>query len=245
MTAAASVTPNDIITLALKDSGVVGVGQTPLAEDSNQALTRLNWMVDQWSRSRWLVWALATYSIISTGAQSYTVGPTGSDIVIDPRPDRIESAFVRQLNTGANAVDYPLSPIEARETYNLISLKSLSSFPNQYFYDSAFPQGNLFPWPVPQASIYSVFITVKTILSEFPDLTTPIALSPEYFSALHTNLAVILRDAYGLPPKPILNARAKGTLNVIRKANVQIPRLQMPKALTRPGLYNIYSDTYY
>lgn len=245
MTAAATVTPNDIITLALKDAGIVGVGQTPLAEDSNQALTRLNWMLDQWARSRWLVWVLQTSSVASTGAESYTVGPAGSDLVIDPRPDRIESAFARQTNVGPNAVDYPLQSIDSRETYNLIAIKSLQSFPDSYFYQSDWPQASIFFWPIPQADIFSLFISYKAVLSEFPDLTTPISLSPEYFSALHSNLTVILRDAYGLPPKPVLNARAQGTLNVIRKANVQIPRLQMPTSLKRPGIYNIYGDTYY
>jgi hypothetical protein len=47
MTAARSV-----INLALRYSGVVGVGQTPLAEDVNDSLVLLNSMIGQWQRQR-------------------------------------------------------------------------------------------------------------------------------------------------------------------------------------------------
>lgn len=242
MTAAAPVSPGDIIALALKDAGVIGVGQTALAEDTNQAFTRLNWMLDQWARERWLLYVLRTYSVACTGAMSYSVGPTPADIVIDPRPDRIESAFLRQTNTGNLAVDFPLEIIQARETYNLLALKNMVSFPSYVFYDSDWPTGAVYPWPLAQANMYSLFISVKVVFSEFPDLVTPINLPPEYFGALHTNLAVILRDAYDLPPKPVLIQRAKVGLNILRKANVQIPRLQMPDSLVSMGRYNIYSN---
>ena len=48
-------TVGDLITLALKDSGVLGAGQTALAEDMNDALSRLNMMLGQWNRRRWLI----------------------------------------------------------------------------------------------------------------------------------------------------------------------------------------------
>jgi hypothetical protein len=34
-------------------------------------------------------------------------------------------------------------------------------------------------------------------------------------------------------------------LNTIRNANAQVPRLQIPKSITRNGLYNIFSDQTY
>lgn len=88
-------TPQDIINQAMLDAGVLGVGQTALAPDIADAFTRLNWMVSQWARKRWLIWQLITLSKISTGAQSYTVGP-GGDFDISQRPDKLESAFLRQ-----------------------------------------------------------------------------------------------------------------------------------------------------
>lgn len=242
MTVPADVTPGDIVDLSLRDAGIIGVGQTALAEDANRALTRLNWMLDQWAYERWFVYHLVTLGVVSTGAQTYDIGNGATAFPVDVRPDRLEAAFLRQTNTGSLQVDYPLQLIQARETYNNISLKSLVSFPTYLFYDSDWPIGTLYPWPVPQASIFSLYVTFKALLSEFPDLATPIVLPPVYFKALHTNLAVVLRDAYDLPPKPVAIAQAKVALNVLRKANTQIPRLQMPDGLSNRGHYNIFSD---
>ena len=67
-------TPQDIIRAALKKAGVLGVGQSALAEDTNDAYDDMQDMLGQWQRKRWLIWHLVDYSVLSTGAQSYSVG---------------------------------------------------------------------------------------------------------------------------------------------------------------------------
>lgn len=238
-------TPQNIITQALKKAGVLGVGQIALAEDTNDAFYDLQDMLGQWQRKRWLIWHLVDYSFTSTGAQSYTVGP-GGQFNINPRPDKIESAFFRQqVVSQPNQIDYPLSIIPDRETYNLISLKQLTTFPQYVFYDSGFPMGTLYPWPLPLASIYSIHITVKETLSQFTTLNQVISLPLEYFAALKFNLAIRLRQAYQLSPDPVLIGLAKDALNVIRNANLQIARLQLPSDILRAGIYNVFSDQIY
>lgn len=239
-------TPLDIITQALKKAGVLGVGQTPLAEDTNDAYSDLQDMLGQWQRKRWLIYHLVDYSFMSTGAMSYTVGP-GGNFPINPRPDKIESAFFRQVINAVspNQIDYPLEIIEAREDYNRISLKQLISFPQYIFYDSGFPMGSVYPWPVIQNNLYSLHITVKETLNQFTSLNQTINLPLEYMAALKFNLAVRLKQSYQMPADVVLTGLAKDALNVIRNANLQIARLQIPELLVRPGLYNIYSDTFY
>lgn len=235
-------TPREIINAALKKAGVLGVGQSALAEDTNDAYNDLQDMLGQWQRKRWLIWHLVDYAYMGTGAVSYTVGP-GGQFPISPRPDRIESAFFRQIiQSQPNQIDYPLEIIEAREDYNLISLKQLQTFPQYLFYDSAFPTGLAYPWPLIQANLYELHLTVKETLSQFTSLSQTISLPLEYFAALKFNLAIRLRQAYQLPPDPALIGLAKDALNVIRNANVQISRLRIPTDLVRPGIYNVFSD---
>ena len=119
----------DILTLAFKDAGILGVGQSLLPEDYNDALTRMNMMIAQWRIKRWLVWHLVDKSVVSTGAQSYTVGP-GGDIDVSVRPDKLESAFFRMLPgaNGTQSVDYPLTMLFSYEDYARITLKQLVSF---------------------------------------------------------------------------------------------------------------------
>jgi hypothetical protein len=237
-------TPNDLITLALRDSGVIGTGQNPLAQDVNDAFTRLNQMLAQWQRKRWLIWHLIDLGILSTGQQSYSIGP-GGDIEVPVRPDRLESAFFRQIvNTSVpNQIDYSLEILESREDYNRIALKQLSSFGMYVFYDSAWPLGNIFVWPVPQASIYEIHISIKELLNAFTTLNETIMLPPEYEAAITFSLMQRLRVAYRLPKDPGIDGLAKDALNTLRKANTQIGRLQMPTGIVRPsGYYNVYSD---
>lgn len=233
-------TPNDIVKLALLDSGIVGQGQIASANDTNNAFTRLKMMMANWTRRRWLVYHLKTLIVVSTGAQSYTIGP-GMQFNC-PRIDRIESAFLRQTNTSL-PVDYPLDILQSMEDYNRIRLKTLQSFPGSVFLDSGFPTGILYFWPIPLASIYSVAVTIKDDLPVYVNLPDDLNLPPEYEDPLYQNLVVRLRAAYQLPPDPIFVGLAKASLETLRTANAQIPRLWMPGAVTRRGPgYNIIGD---
>jgi hypothetical protein len=239
-------TPLDLVNLALLDAGVIGQGQTANAEDSNNAYTRLKFLIQQWDRKRFLVFQLQNVSIVSTGAQSYSVGP-GGDFNMPVRPDRLENGcFFRQLiNSSPNQVDYPLELLESWEDYNRIRLKQLITFPGYVFYDPGFPLGRAYTWPVTQASVYSINLLCKISLTTlFASQTTVLdnILPNEYFMALYLTLAEILRAAYRLPVDPGLSARAKEAREVLRGANTALARLRMPDSLVRPGVYNPYSD---
>lgn len=236
-------TPAELIRLALIDAGIFGRGQTADAEDTNNAFTRLNWMLSQWSRKRWLVYHLIDVVCESTGALSYSVGSGGDFDTI--RPDRIESAFARQISPQTpNPVDYPLTPIPSREDYNRIVLKNMGTWPALYFYDSGYPEGQLYVWPLPAAGQFDLHISVKKNLDRFTSLAQEIEFPPEYEAALFQNLVVQLRAAYQLAADPVRVGLAKDALAVLRGANAQIPMMQMPSAVVgKRRFYNVYSDS--
>jgi len=247
----AATTMGDLVNEALKESGRIGIGQTALAEDFNIGWSRLQWMLQQWERKRWLVYHLVDLSKVSTGAVSYTVGPGGDfDTGVNTtRPDKLESAFARQLVTSSpNQIDYSLGILQSREDYNTIGLKQLQSFPGWVFLDSAWPLANVYVWPVPQASIYEVHLTLKSPLQvKFTNQATQLVVPYEYYGALLYNLALRLRSRWQIPTYPGdgLPGLAKDSLNVMRNANVQIARLRVPAELNRAGIYNIFSDRNY
>jgi hypothetical protein len=243
------------------------VGQTPLANDIEDAQARLQWMLQQWERKRWFVWHLVDYSVVSTGAQAYTIGPGGqinTNALFNPgtgqfnppvagdvtaRPNRIESAFLRQLTQSQpNQIDYPLTLIYSYEDYSKIALKQLQSFPGYLFFDSSWPLGRLLPWPVPQANIYALHVVIKEQLpAKFATLSAVLNVPYEYYNAMVLNLAIRLRPKYGIVPMQgdHLPGLARDSLNVLRSDNYQISRLHMPGDLVRPQLYNIFSDRMY
>lgn len=238
-------TVNDFLTLCLIDSGVLGVGQVAQAEDIQNALRRVNMMIAQWNRKRWLIYSLTDVSVTSTGAQSYGIGP--GQPFNTPRPDRIEDGcFLRQLNTSPNMqIDYTLQVLSSREDYDRIRLKTMGTWPSIIFYDSNWPTGLIYAWPVPQASQFEIHLLVKNQLTQFVNLTDTINLPPEYEAALSYNLQVRLRVAYRMPPDGVMVELAKDALNVIRGANVQVPSLKMPPTVIgAQRSYNVYSDGY-
>ncbi len=240
-TLSTTTTVNDIIKLALKNSGAVGVGQTPRAEDVNDAVMILNQMVGEWSRKRWLVYELIESFIPSTGALSYTIGP-GGDFDVTPRPNVISAAFMRQPVNGGLPIDYPLEIILAREDYARIQVKTMQAFSSYVFYDTGFPVGNIYTWPVLPATLYELHIIYKNDIQQFTSLTEVISLPLEYLNALQWNLTLRLAPLFQMEPSPIVVGMAKDSLNVIRQANPQVGRLHMPRVLVRRGQYNIYAD---
>ncbi len=240
-------TAQDIVTFALKKSGILGVGRAASAADANDGLADFQDLLAQWTRQRWMNWDMLNIGKVSTGALTYTAGP-GGDYSVTPRPNRIASAFLRNLvNPVGLNVDTPVEVIAAREEFDRISLKALVSFTQYVFLDTAYPLAVVRPYPIPTASIYSLFLTFKDVMPII-DLDTDMIVFPaEYFPAMKFELARILRQSYGkgMKPDPELNRLAARAINVIKDANLQIPELVMPKVLvaSSPG-YNVLSDQF-
>ena len=71
--------PHDLCIQALKDSGALGIGQAPSAEELNDTWVRLQWLFSQWTQERFVIYHLVTYTVASTGqTEPYTIGPGGN-----------------------------------------------------------------------------------------------------------------------------------------------------------------------
>lgn len=156
-------TARDIITLSLKEAGILGVGQTALAEDINDCLVLLQRMLKQWQTKRWVVPALQDISMPWNGQKSNTIGPGGYFNV--NRPNDVKSGYIVQLNTGTTPISLPLSKIFSYEDYIRITVKELNSLPDHFFYDNHFTKGlgNVFVWPL-GTSQYEVHLLVPVPL---------------------------------------------------------------------------------
>lgn len=151
-------TARDIITLALKEAGVLGVGQTPLAEDMNDSFKLLTNMINQWQRRRWLIPMLTKVSAIGNNQKSNPIGPGQYYNAL--RPDKIQAAYFVQRNTGQTPVSFPLISLWAYEDYARLALKDLNSWPQFFFYDNSYPYGNVYVWPVASQQ-YEIHLILK------------------------------------------------------------------------------------
>lgn len=232
-------TPVELINLALKQVGVLGVGQTASAEDTADSFKLLNMMLAQWSVKRNVVYQIVDISCSATGAQTYTVGAGGD--FNTPRPAKLFGAYCRQFNAPGMPVDYPLDLLQSITDYSRISTKTIGSMPSAVWYDPQMPLGVLHTWPVASAG-YEIHILSLTPLAKFATPYDDITLPEVYEEALMYNLAGRLYALYGLQPNPVVIALASASLATVRQSNLQVATLCMPGGLTGRGAYNVYSD---
>lgn len=237
-----------LLTDALMDAGIVGLDEVIEDPMLNRTLRAYNRMLAQWNSDRLMIFHLKDYAVVSTGAESYSVGVGQQFNTPGNPPDRIESAFLRQLSgagTSTQPFDWPLSIIPARETYNLIRLKTMGTFSKSVFYDTSFPIAYVRPWPIPQATLYELHITFKEQLVRNDNVNDQVVFPPIYEACVEYCLARRLRSNYQLPPDPALDALARGAKAAVERANVQIPRSVLPRAVLSNGgsAYNYRSDT--
>lgn len=235
-----------LIDLVLRDSGVAGTGQTPSAQMQNDAKMRMNFLISSWKRRRWLVYHLIDVSAPCDGSLYYTLG-SGQTFDV-PRTDQIEAAFVRQTNVSSpnGQVDYPLQIIHSYEDYSQITLKNMQAGPAWVaFYDSGFPVGKLYLWPL-SPSGWSLHVIIKAELDSVGNLTDEIVLPAEYEMALYYNAMQMTRAAFFLPADPMIDKMSKASLATIRAANVQIPTMSVDPAALNPrtGAYSIFADRF-
>lgn len=243
----------DLLTNALQDAGIAGIDEDIEPAYLTRAFRQANWLLAQWARKRWLVYWIEDYSFISNGSLNYPVGAIGAGTVgihISPRPDRLEYAFLRFVNQsppGGLQVDIPLDIIQSHEDYSRIAVKTVGTLPWRIFYKATWPVGTLFPWPVPQPTIYEIHCGFKGVIPRFASIQQPINFPPEYEPALNWSLCRRLRVSYQLPADLEINSLARDALNVLRLANQAIGNLQMPEFLrsrNRAYDYRADSDSY-
>ena len=239
-----------LLTNALVDAGIVGIDEDIEQPILNRAFTQANWLLAQWARKRWLVYRIQDYAFISSGSKTYPVGNIGLNTVginINPRPDRLEYAFLRFLNQSPPSglfVDIPIDIIQSHEDYARITVKNIGTLAWRIFYDPVWPVGVLFPWPVPQPTIYEIHVGFKVVLPRFASLQQPITFPPEYESALNCALVRRFRASYQMPPDPTIDSLARDALNTIRLANSAVSTLRMPSFLrNRQRAYDYRGDS--
>jgi len=226
------MTALDFIRLSLKLCAATGIGQSPDAEDVSDSFTIFKAMLAQWNRKRWLIPNEVDSSIVSTGAPSYTIGPTG-DIDIR-RPDHIMSAYVRLLpSLPHNTVDVPLGIITAPEEYASIVAKNIVGFPSVVHLEATYPLAKLHLYPVASSGMFEIHVLTKGVVQVPTTLTEEMVVPEEYVDPILWNTAARLRPLFGAGPDATIIQLAKMGLNTIRAANVAVPHMNMPPGIGR------------
>lgn len=215
----------EILTMSLKDVGVVGEGQTASATTIDDAFQSLIQMFGLWQADKLYVYAQKEVVATLTGAASYTIGAGGN--IAASRPIKVDAAFWR-----SNGQDYDVEVFQSYEDYARIGNKSLTgSAPCALCYVPSYPLGTVHVYP--SGTSGALHLVMRTDLPVLTDISDTLIIPPEYLEAIRYSLSERLSTAFGTPLRPDIPAMASRARKIIKRNNVKIPLAQMPGALTR------------
>lgn len=204
------VNRDDVIKASLRLLEVIGIGETPEAEDVTNCAQALNIMVKAWQIDGYKLWAVKDISIpLVAATASYQIGDTatGTGAVVTNRPMRIQDAYIRN----ASGNDTNLLQI-SRQEYDILGVKTTPGIPNQFFYDLQLTNGVLQVYPVPTDALSTIHLVVQKPLADFNLSTDNPDFPQEWYQALKWGLAAEIAMEYGTIERKITRIEQKAML---------------------------------
>jgi hypothetical protein len=241
------VTGNDLISGSMKLLGLLSAGDTATGTDAQDALSRLNDLIDAWQLERLFIFTVArTTKTLTSGTASYTIG-SGGDINID-RPTWIDRGALIYDPSAATPAETPLE-LFTDQRWQEIRQKTLQSGqPAGIWYDHGFTAGlgRIFPHPIPNTSTTQLVLYAPgAAVGQFADLTTAYTFPPGYARMLRYNLAIELAPEFGRAIDPVIAATAMSSMSAVKRANNRPRELKCgPEVLGRSGGFDIRTGNY-
>lgn len=202
-----------IINDALSEIGVIGVAETPSAEDTAFCLRKLNQILQRLSNSRQMLPVSTGISITLTSQQNYLVGPGGATVTA--RPIKVTSATA----TDSSGLESPVS-VATQEVWDSIANKNTSGGPPTHvWYEALNTNGRV--WVYPKAPGYTLNLDCLTLLTNIPNPSTDITLPEGYDSVLTLMLADDIAPAFGKQTSPDTRRRLNAALATVRATNLE------------------------
>lgn len=241
-------TANDIINRSLRTINVLEAGEIPTAQESQDALTALNAMIDAWQAERLMIWTVNRVVLgdLVIGQQTYTLGPGGFFDM--PRPAQIERYGIISLNNPGQPLELPLNEDGTNMTLDgwaSIPVKNIqSALPLYVWDDEGWPLRTLSFWCIPSANVQATIYPWQ-LITAFPDLVTDETFPPGYEECIVYNLALRLSMEYSGTIPSALPGMAQLAIARIKSKNIPVIEMGMDPSLTsRTGYYNWISDTF-
>lgn len=219
----------DLIKKSMRLIGALGQGEEPTASEATDCLNAMNAMLEMWSNERLLVPHILQESLTWAASQSSrTIGTSGD--FNTTRPIKIEGGFTR-----ISSIDYPIKGVITRAQYDAIPDKTTeSAYPDYLFYDTTYPLGTIYGWPVPSASI-SFYLSSWKQLQSFTSLTTSLSLPPGYQQLIEYNLPDVIAPEFGKSVPENVTRIAMKSIATIKRVNMPSMVAQLDAGIVGSG----------
>ena len=204
-------TGQTLVNRSLRLLGIIGSGETPTSDESNDALTAINAMLDSWRNDRLMAYALQDETLTLVAADfSYTIGSGGQ--LNTTRPVSIESCFCR-----ASGIDYPVKIVDFKEWNSIGDKATTSEIPQIVYYEPTMATGTLLVWPVPSTSNV-LHLTTKVPFTALV-LGTTVSLPPGWEDAIASNGAIAIAPEFQANPSQSVIKMAQDSIKGIKRVN--------------------------
>lgn len=220
------ITGTDICIGALQELNVIAAGDVPDGTMLEFVGGKLKRLFDTWNAKQAAAYAdlVATFTL-TAHLSPHTIGLTANAptwVVTVNRPQRIDYASL--IMAGTTDVFLPIN-IRDRAWYDSLSVPDLeTAIPTDLFYNPAWPNGQLFFYPVPSVA-KDVQLITRVALAQL-ELTDTFTLPPGYQDAVTLTLSEEIAGPYGKSISRDLERRARERRAGIFDNNVIVPKLQ-------------------
>lgn len=234
-------TGQDVINGALRALGVIASGENASGNESVDALSALNGMLDSWSNEGLAVNARVREEFaLVAGTASYTMGDSG-DFDTD-RPMKIEHATIED-QTSTPTAEYPVRLINLEEWAMITFKDEDTDIPTDLYVEYTSPLATLTLYPKPSVAHKLVLYSWKP-LTQVTSLGTTLTFPPGYFDALKFNLAIRLAPEFNREPSPTVVDLAKDTKMLIKRMNSKRRVLKCDSGVLGDAPFNILTGDY-
>lgn len=199
----------DLVADVLREIRVINAVDPAGPEDQAYVLRKVNRILDRWNADRQTVFQelIASFTC-SPGVSPHTIGPSTATWTTGQRPVSLEAAAWAENAAGSR------TPIAVRNSswwMRLPDKASSSSFPTDVYFEPAWPNGNLYFWPVPTAARV-VDLQMRVVLGMLA-LGDRLSMPPGYLDAIIKTAAEECVGQFGVDmpaglPQFALDARA-------------------------------------
>lgn len=223
----------DIVFLALREIGVVALGDSIAADVAQESLLVLNSIRAGYglgNKNNEIFDATFTAPDNRLSITMGTDGTTPGDI--PERPARVTGVVVIQGAVGAG-INIPIA-VKPYSQYRQLSIQNVVAIPDTAYPDTGYPYQRI--WFAPGLSSgYSVRVQGLKYLDEYQALDDAYGDPAEYFAVLYLDLALRLAPKYGVDLGPEVYAQLKSALAPIKRTNFMARLTNMPNGLRSQG----------
>lgn len=243
------MTVRDLIKSSLRLIGVIASGENPSSDESSDALSSLNGLIESFSNQNLLVFTKKreVFNFVAS-KQPHTMGPEYTETILGV-PTLITPDFLTALrpvdvigcSIKSSGTELPVKVLSHDEWIDIRTKESLTGQPTSVYLEQSERVTNLYFYPFPDQA-YEVVIYSEKKIGNYTSLNDEMYLPSGFERALKYNLAMELAPEFGKEPSALIIEAARDSKAELKIKNSKAKQMISDAAfLVNRNRYNIFT----